>query len=148
MKYLKGSASEATLFTLIVAKENVIKLNVSDTNIKHKLVAYTSAQSNSSVEKAGILGSVIMRLLPTDSNNSLRGHVLEEAIFEDKKLGLIPFYVVATLGTTNSCSFDNLLELGNVCQKEKLWLHVDAAFAGAALICPEYQYFIKGTLSS
>ncbi len=59
-------------------------------------------------------------------------------------MGLIPFYVSATLGTTAVCSFDNLQELGLVCEKEAIWLHVDAAYAGSALICPEFQHLIKG----
>ena len=59
-------------------------------------------------------------------------------------MGLIPFYVAATLGTTAVCSFDNLQELGLVCEKETIWLHVDAAYAGSALICPEFQHLIKG----
>ena len=52
--------------------------------------------------------------------------------------------VCATLGTTACCSFDNVAELGEVCVRENLWLHVDAAYAGNALICPEFQYLIKG----
>ena len=59
-------------------------------------------------------------------------------------MGLITFYVAATLGTTAVCSFDNLQELGLVCEKETIWLHVDAAYAGSALICPEFQHLIKG----
>lgn len=52
--------------------------------------------------------------------------------------------VVGTLGTTGCCSFDNIEELGEVCEKEGVWLHVDAAYAGNALICPEYQHLLKG----
>ena len=50
----------------------------------------------------------------------------------------------ATLGSTSVCSFDNLHELGLVCEREGLWLHVDAAYAGSAFICPEFQYHLKG----
>ena len=52
--------------------------------------------------------------------------------------------VCATLGTTGCCSFDNISELGEVCAKENVWLHIDAAYAGNALICPEFQYLLKG----
>jgi glutamate/tyrosine decarboxylase-like PLP-dependent enzyme len=52
--------------------------------------------------------------------------------------------VCATLGTTGCCSYDNIQELGEVCAKERVWLHVDAAYAGNALICPEYQHLLKG----
>lgn len=54
------------------------------------------------------------------------------------------YKVVATLGTTTSCAFDNLDEIGDVCQKEKVWLHVDAAYAGSAFICEEFRYLTKG----
>lgn len=96
------------------------------------------------MEKAGLLASVPMRLLPTDENGSLRGHILLSAIKKDKERGLIPCCVVATLGTTGTCAFDNLQEMGEICHKEGVWLHVDAAYAGAAFACPEYRYLMKG----
>ena len=58
--------------------------------------------------------------------------------------GYVPFCFIATLGTTSSCSYDNLKEIGPVCQQEKIWLHVDAAYAGSAFICPEYRPIMKG----
>jgi aromatic-L-amino-acid decarboxylase len=82
------------------------------------------------VEKAGILGSVPIRLLPVDDKCSLRGETLQAAVEEDMKKGLIPCYVVATLGTTITCGFDNLEELGPICKKYNMWLHIDAAYAG------------------
>ncbi|KAH7728013.1 Aromatic-L-amino-acid decarboxylase [Aphelenchoides avenae] len=63
---------------------------------------------------------------------------------EDRQLGLIPFFVSTTLGTTSSCSFDVLTEIGPVCTENDLWLHVDAAYAGAAFVCPEYRYLLDG----
>lgn len=80
----------------------------------------------------------------TSTNCSLRGKTLYEAIERDRKAGLIPCYVVATLGTTGTCAFDNIEELGKVCNEENLWLHIDAAYAGSAFICPEYRYLMKG----
>jgi aromatic-L-amino-acid decarboxylase len=56
----------------------------------------------------------------------------------------IKLQVCATVGTTSCCSYDNVSELAEVCDKESLWLHVDAAYAGCALICPEFQYLIEG----
>lgn len=117
---------------------------MSEAEIKGKLVAYSSDQSNSSVEKAGLLGSMPMRLLPTDAEGRLGGEALLEAIQNDKKLGLIPCYVVANLGTTPTCAFDKLEELGPICERENLWLHIDAAYAGTAFVCPEYRYLMKG----
>lgn len=71
-----------------------------------------------------------MKLLPTDDKCSFRGETLLKAIKEDQEKGLIPCYVVATLGTTGTCAFDNLEELGPICNAHNIWLHVDAAYAG------------------
>jgi len=87
-------------------------------------------QSNSSVEKAGLLGSMPMRMLKADISGRMTGAILAEAIAEDVAKGLIPCYVVATLGTTGTCAFDCLEELGPICNKNDIWLHVDAAYAG------------------
>lgn len=89
-----------------------------------------SDQSNSSVEKAGILGSMSMRLLPVDDKCSLRGEILKKAVQDDIEKGLIPCYVVATLGTTSTCAFDNVDEIGQICKEYDMWLHIDAAYAG------------------
>lgn len=142
---IQGSASETTFVILLAAKEKMVKElqqlhpEMTEAEIKGKLVAYSSNQSNSSVEKAGLLGSMPMRLLPADEKGQLRGDVLEEAIRKDKEKGLIPCYVVANLGTTPTCAFDKLDELGPICQRENMWLHVDAAYAGSAFVCPEYR---------
>uniref|UniRef100_A0A1B6CN44 Aromatic-L-amino-acid decarboxylase n=1 Tax=Clastoptera arizonana TaxID=38151 RepID=A0A1B6CN44_9HEMI len=147
---IQGSASEATLLGLIVAKDKTVRriqeLNpdLSEQEIKAKLVCYTSDQANSSVEKAGILASVPIRLLHADETGRLRGETLRAAIDKDKKNGLIPCYVVANLGTTGTCAFDALDEIGPICKQEDLWLHVDAAYAGSALVCPELRSLMPG----
>ncbi|XP_041976506.1 3,4-dihydroxyphenylacetaldehyde synthase-like [Aricia agestis] len=147
---LQSSASEATLVALLVAKDKIIRrLTTNDPKadedeIRSKLVAYTSDQSNSSVEKAGVLGAMKIRLLKSDNDGQLRGETLRKAIDDDKSRGLIPCCVIATLGTTGTCAFDPLHELGPICQKEEVWLHVDAAYAGAAFICPEYRHLMRG----
>lgn len=147
---IQGSASEATLVGLLVAKEKTVrklmKLNpdLDEDEIKPKLVAYTSDQCNSSVEKAGLLGSMKMRLLKADSNAKLRGETLKQAMEDDRAQGLIPCYVIANLGTTGTCAFDALTEIGPVCREADVWLHIDAAYAGAAFMCPEYRHLMKG----
>lgn len=150
VKFLQGTASEATLVALLTAKEKMVRKlkeenpQLTEDEIKAKLVSYSSDQSNSSVEKASIIGSMPMRLLPADENGALRGQTLQDAIRADREAGLYPCYLVATLGTTGTCAFDNLEELGPICQKEDIWFHVDAAYAGAAFVCPEYRYLMKG----
>jgi aromatic-L-amino-acid decarboxylase len=113
---IQGTASEATLVALLGARSRIMALKKNESDLLSKLVAYTSDQSHSSVERAGLLGAIKMKLLPTDENLSLRGTTLLNEINKDKANGLIPFFVVATLGTTNTCSFDNLLEIGKVCE--------------------------------
>ncbi|KYN00781.1 Aromatic-L-amino-acid decarboxylase [Cyphomyrmex costatus] len=147
---IQGSASECTFICLLAAKERTVRRmkqlhpETDEDHIRSKLVSYTSNQSNSSVEKAGILGSLPMRLLPVDDKCSLRGETLKKAIQEDLEKGLIPCYVVATLGTTSTCAFDNIDEIGLICKEYDMWLHVDAAYAGAAFICPEFRYLMTG----
>lgn len=134
----------------MAAKERMInRMKENDPNldsnlVKTKLVAYASDQSNSSVEKAGLLASIPMKLLPVDDKCRLRGDTLEAAIKEDLAKGLIPCYVVLNWGTTGTCAFDCTEEIGPVCEKYGIWMHIDAAYAGAAFICPEYRHLMKG----
>ncbi|XP_052132725.1 aromatic-L-amino-acid decarboxylase-like [Frankliniella occidentalis] len=119
--------------------------NLTEAEIVAKLVGYASDQAHSSVERAGLLGGVRLRLLPADEDTyALRGDTLRQAIQKDRADGLIPFYVVATLGTTCTCAFDNLEEMGLVSEQERVWLHVDAAYAGSAFICPEFRPLMAG----
>ncbi|XP_011494969.1 PREDICTED: aromatic-L-amino-acid decarboxylase [Ceratosolen solmsi marchali] len=147
---IQGTASEATLVALLGAKVKKIKQikelhsEWTDNEIVGKLVAYGSLQAHSSVERAGLLGGIQFRLLETDGKHRLRGETFATAIRVDKEQGLIPFYVVVTLGTTSSCTFDRLDEIGPICNSEKIWLHVDAAYAGSAFICPEFRYLMNG----
>ncbi|XP_034939789.1 aromatic-L-amino-acid decarboxylase [Chelonus insularis] len=147
---IQGTASEATLVALLGAKAKKVRQmkqdhpEWTDNQIIEKLVAYCSRQAHSSVERAGLLGGVQFRQLDVDSKNKLRGDTLAAAIKEDKEKGLIPFYAVATLGTTCCLAFDALDEMGVVCNREDVWLHVDAAYAGSAFICPEFRYLMKG----
>lgn len=147
---LQGSASESTLICLLSAKEKkvqeimALRPDLTEADIRGRLVAYSSDQSNSSVEKSGLLGAMSMRLLKADANGCLQGSTLQEAITKDKTDGFIPCYVVACLGTTPTCAFDDLTKIGPICEKEKVWLHIDAAYAGAAFACPEYRYLMEG----
>lgn len=147
---LQDSASEAMLVAVIAAREDAVdrlKLehpHLSESDIRGKLVMYTSAESNCCVEKTARLAAVSIQLLPIDDELSLRGDTLQAAIEEDVKNGKFPFACVATLGTTGLCAFDNLIEIGPICRKNLIWLHVDAAYAGTALCCPEFRYLMQG----
>ncbi|XP_076350798.1 tyrosine decarboxylase-like isoform X2 [Tachypleus tridentatus] len=147
---IQGSASECVLVSLLAARHTTIN------NLKQqyplaeegvllsKLVAYCSKEGHSCVEKAAMIGFVKLRILDVDENFHLRGATLAEALQEDRAIGLVPFFVSATLGSTSCCSFDPIHEIGPICQKEGVWLHVDAAYAGSAFICPEFQHLLKG----
>ncbi|XP_034173277.1 histidine decarboxylase [Osmia lignaria lignaria] len=147
---IQTTASEATLVCLLAARTRAIRdvqQNEPDrlpAEINSRLVGYCSDQAHSSVEKAGLIGLVRMRYIEADDELSMRGEALLEAITRDRAEGLLPFFVCATLGTTGACAFDNLKEVGQVCQQNGLWLHADAAYAGSAFVCPEFRGWLQG----
>uniref|UniRef100_A0A7N6BLI0 Aromatic-L-amino-acid decarboxylase n=1 Tax=Anabas testudineus TaxID=64144 RepID=A0A7N6BLI0_ANATE len=145
-----GTASEATLISLLAARCKAIRRvqatnpEISEAEVLSKLVAYTSEQAHSSVERAALIGGVMMRKVPTDKTYAVGGHMLKQMVEEDKAAGFIPFYFCATLGTTPSCAFDHTTELGPICNDENMWMHIDAAYAGSAFICPEFRPLLNG----
>ncbi|XP_011182266.2 histidine decarboxylase isoform X1 [Zeugodacus cucurbitae] len=147
---IQTTASEATLVCLLAGRTRAIQRfhehhpGFQDAEINARLVAYCSDQAHSSVEKAALIGLVRMRFIEADDSLAMRGKALREAIEDDIKQGLVPFWVCATLGTTGSCSFDNLEEIGIVCRDFNIWLHVDSAYAGSAFICPEFRTWLRG----
>ncbi|KAK6294101.1 hypothetical protein J4Q44_G00349310 [Coregonus suidteri] len=150
---LQSTVSESSLVALLAARKARIQQlkrteaadrDLDDSVVNSRLVAYASDQAHSSVEKAGQISLVKIRFLPTDDHYSLRGDTLKQAIQEDRRRGLVPVMLFATLGTTGVCAFDNLSELGPVCAEEGLWLHVDAAYAGSAFFCPELRGPLEG----
>ncbi|XP_040289280.1 aromatic-L-amino-acid decarboxylase-like [Bufo bufo] len=147
---IQGTASEATLMALLAARTKVTRKlqaenpDLTEAEIIGRMVAYSSDQAHSSVERAGLISGVRMKKIPSDENFTARGEALKKALEEDKAEGRVPVFLCATLGTTTSCAFDNLMELGPICNAEKMWLHIDAAYAGSAFICPENRYLMKG----
>lgn len=144
---IQDTASTATLCALISAREKATDFQSNVRGFKENLVVYASDQTHSSVEKgvkiAGY-GRDNLRLIPTDEAYALIPEKLEHAVIEDKKTGLKPACVVATLGTTSSTAVDPLSEIGKICRRHSLWLHVDAAFAGSAAILPEMKWMLEG----
>ncbi|XP_066546994.1 aromatic-L-amino-acid decarboxylase [Amia ocellicauda] len=147
---IQGTASEATLVALLAARSRTVKAiqaetpEQADADIICRLVAYSSDQAHSSVERAGLIAGVKMKTIASDDKFAARGEALRRAIEEDKAAGLIPFYLCATLGTTPSCAFDHISELGPICNSENIWMHIDAAYAGSAFICPEFRPLLNG----
>ncbi|CAJ0942816.1 unnamed protein product, partial [Mesorhabditis belari] len=115
-----------------------------DPAVFDRLVAYCSDQAHSSVEKAAMLAGVRLRKLRSErderyGNFSVTAATLEAAIKEDRAHGLHPFIFLLTMGTTNTCAIDPIRELATICNREKIWAHVDAAYAGGFLLCPEFR---------
>jgi len=144
---IQDTASTATLVALITARERATRFESNNKGIQTSLVVYTSEEAHSSVEKgvkiAGF-GKDNIRYIPVDENFALIPSELEKAIYKDKKRGLHPACVIATLGTTSSTAVDPLAPIGKICAKYGLWLHVDAAFAGTAAILPEKKWIMEG----
>ena len=144
---IQDSASSSSLCAILAARERATNFESNAHGCRQPLVAYTSSQAHSSIEKdikiAGI-GSQNLRLIEVDSNFAMRPELLEKAIEADKRNGLLPFFVCATVGTTSTMAFDPLAEIGAICRKHGLWLHADAAMAGTAALCPEFRSMHKG----
>jgi len=144
---IQGTASEATLCAILAARERVTEGRANRAGGTGRLVAYATAQAHSSIEKgmriAGI-GSDNLRLVPVDGTFAMRPDALATAVRADRDAGLVPFFVNATAGTTSSLAFDPVAAIADVCRREGLWLHVDAAMAGIAALCPEHRWVNAG----
>src|SRR5262249_22675401 len=111
------------------------------------LIVYASDYSHSSVEKAAVLaglGRASVRVVPTDTHFAMRPDALAEAVKVDLEKGYVPCAVVATTGTTTSTALDPLEPIGEIARQYKMWLHVDAAMAGSAMILPECRWMWQG----
>ncbi len=145
---INDTASTSTLYALVAAREaapgvSARRLGVDGTRLRY----YFSEEAHSSVEKAGIVvgtGQAGAVKIPTDSQFRMQVGALEAAIERDRAAGLQPFAVVATVGTTATTSVDPVPEIAAVCEREGLWLHVDAAYGGAAAVLPSHRHVLAG----
>jgi aromatic-L-amino-acid/L-tryptophan decarboxylase len=146
---IQDSASTATLAAILTAREKTTGFSINIDGAQHSgtLRVYCSEQTHSSVEKAvkisGIGKKNIVKI-PVRNDFSMDTVKLLEAISRDIIKGYIPCCVVATLGTTGTTAVDSIRETGEICNKHDIWLHVDAAMAGTALILPEFQWMLDG----
>lgn len=146
---IQDTASTATLAAILTAREKTtgFSSNFEGMNSGRTLRVYCSAQTHSSVEKAvGICGIGRKNLvkIPVKEDFSIDDRKLNEAINSDITNGYVPCCVIATIGTTGSGAVDSLEAVGKICAGNNIWLHVDAAMAGTALILPEFRWMIKG----
>jgi aromatic-L-amino-acid decarboxylase len=144
------TASVSTLHALAAAREAAVPA-VRDAGLAGgdcpRLAVYASEQAHSSVDKAVLLlglGKANLRRIPADDEFRMRPDALASAIAADRRAGFQPMAVVATVGTTSTTSIDPVVAIADVCEPERVWLHVDAAYAGAAAVAPEFQWILAG----
>ena len=145
---IQDSASSSTLVALLTAREKATRFDINAKGLRdNRFRVYCSSEAHSSIEKgvriAGI-GSENLVKIAVDGQYRMIPALLEEKIKEDTARGFRPLCVVAALGTTGSTSVDPLKEIALICRKHNVWLHVDAAYAGSALILPEYRWMSEG----
>ncbi|HEX9108440.1 MAG TPA: pyridoxal-dependent decarboxylase [Longimicrobiales bacterium] len=153
MGTINDTASTSTLYALAAAREAVPELRIRELGLAGRpdlppLRVYCSEEAHSSVDKAVLtlgLGLAGLRRIPTDAEYRMDVAALEAAIAQDRACGVRPLAVVATIGTTSTTSIDPVPAIADICQREGLWLHVDAAYAGAAAMIPDMRWIMAGT---
>jgi aromatic-L-amino-acid/L-tryptophan decarboxylase len=147
---IQDTASTSTLIALLCARERTTAYGLSKGGLQAEpqaLTVYASRHSHSSVEKAALLagfGRDNVRLVPYDDRYSLRSDALEALISADVASGRRPCAIVATTGTTTTTAVDPVAEMATIAARHQLWLHVDAAMAGSAMILPECRWMWSG----
>ncbi len=144
---IQDTASNSALCALLAARERSTGYAGNRAGCDHRVVAYASAQSHSSIEKAAMvagIGAENLRLIPADEDFAMRSHELARQVEADKLAGLLPAFVCATVGTTSSNAMDPVAQIARVAREHGLWLHVDAAMSGSAMLCPEFRHLQSG----
>ena len=145
------TASIATLHALVAAREAAVeevrRKGLAGRTGVPALRVYCSDQTHSSIDKAVItigLGHESLRKIPSDDRYQMRADALAAAIREDRAAGVRPLAVVATVGTTSTTSIDPVPAIAELCARERLWLHVDAAYGGVAAMLPSHAHVLAG----
>jgi aromatic-L-amino-acid decarboxylase len=144
---IQDTASSAVLAALLAARERATGCTNVESGNDARLRAYCSTQTHSSVAKAvGIagVGRANLRATAVDADYAMRPDDLRRQIEADRAAGLLPFFVVATIGTTSSTALDPIRAIGEICREYGIWFHVDGAMAGAAAVCPEFRAMQDG----
>lgn len=146
---IQDTASTSTLVAILGARERITTYGINDAgfNGTEKLRVYCSSEAHSSVEKAVKIAGIGRKNLvkiATDEQYRMNPALLRKAISDDLAAGYTPLCVVAALGTTGCTAVDPLKAIADICEENNIWLHVDAAYAGTALLLPEYRWIIEG----
>jgi aromatic-L-amino-acid decarboxylase len=145
-------AASATLQGMAAAREQIAGLDVREQGLAGRpdvprLRLYASEQVHMSIDKAALtlgLGRAGLRKIPVDDSFRMQPRLLAEAIETDRRDGWLPFCVVATVGTTSTTAIDPVPEIVEICRREGLWLHVDAAYGGIAAVEPTMKHVLGG----
>ncbi len=146
---IQDTASTATLASLLTAREKASGWQIRSQGFEGQPVfrVYASADAHSSIDKAVFLsgiGSANLVKIPTDDRFAMDADALAAAIRRDREAGYQPLAVVATFGTTSTTALDPLEAIADICEKEQIWFHIDAAYGGSALLLPEIRPLAKG----
>ncbi|MCB0603073.1 MAG: aspartate aminotransferase family protein, partial [Saprospiraceae bacterium] len=146
---IQDTASTATLVSILTAREKQSTWQSNKQGLQGLPVyrVYASTDVHSSIDKAVQIAGIGLENLvkiPVDMNRSMQPEALEEAIRKDQAAGMIPLCVIIALGSTSTLAVDPLEPIASICETHRLWLHIDAAYAGNALLLPEYRWMIRG----
>lgn len=147
---IQDSASSATLCALLTAREKATSWKTNELGfmtIAKKLIVYTSEEAHSSIEKGAKIagfGKDNIRFIPTDNKFSMCANTLRKEIQSDLDKGFVPTCVVASIGTTGVGAVDPIKKIATLCKEFDIFLHIDAAWAGAAMILPEHRSMADG----
>jgi aromatic-L-amino-acid decarboxylase len=145
------TASVATMHAIVAAREEAVadvrKLGLAGRRDVPRMRVYCSDQTHSSIDKAVIatgLGLESLWKIPSDDRYQMRVDALADAIREDRAAGVLPVAVIPTVGTTSTTSIDPLPAIADICARERLWMHVDAAYGGVAAMLPSHAHVLAG----
>jgi len=144
---IQDTASSSTLCAMLAARERATGYTSNTLGMDRSLVAYTSTQAHSSLEKAAMITGIgldNLRLVEVDEHFAMKPEVLRSMVEKDRSVGLVPFFVCGTVGTTSSNAMDPLPAIAAICLENRLWFHVDAAMSGTAALCPEFRRLQNG----
>jgi len=146
---IQDTASTGVLCALLTARERITEFKSNKKGLQGEGVfrVYCSTETHSSVDKAvRIAGLGIENLvkIPVDDNDAMIPEQLREAIRTDIEAGYIPLCIIGTIGTTGTMAIDPMLELGKIAEEFNIWFHVDAAYAGSAMILEDYRWMGEG----
>ncbi|MEL6252309.1 MAG: pyridoxal-dependent decarboxylase [Bacteroidota bacterium] len=144
---IQDTASTASLVAILTAREVATDFQSNEEGVPNNLRIYCSSETHSSIEKGVVIAGIgrkNLKKISVDEKMAMVPAELEKQILEDIQTGYKPTCVIAATGTTGTVAVDPIKDIAAICKKYEVWLHVDAAYAGSALLLPEYHWMIEG----